>query len=72
VRISYDWGIRYRTKIVPGPITLRTNYLPVADWTSGELGRRLFAQLRNDMDLRAGFKMLASLEPKPREAQEEL
>ena len=26
----------------------RTNYLPVAHWISGELGRRLFAQLRGD------------------------
>ena len=29
----------------------RTNYLPVAHWVSGELGRRLFARLRSDADL---------------------
>jgi S-adenosylmethionine synthetase len=46
----------------------RTNYLPVAHWVSGELGRRLFARLRSDADLSAifgpDFKMLASLEAK--------
>ncbi len=44
----------------------RTNYLPVAHWVSGELGRRLFARLRGDADLSAifgpDFKILASLE----------
>jgi S-adenosylmethionine synthetase len=44
----------------------RTNYLPVAHWISGELGRRLFARLRSDADLSAifgpDFKILASLE----------
>ena len=47
----------------------RTNYLPVAHWISGELGRRLFARLRSDADLSAifgpDFKILASLEVKP-------
>jgi S-adenosylmethionine synthetase len=42
----------------------RTNYLPVAHWISGELGRRLFAHLRGDADLSAifgpDFKILAS------------
>ena len=27
-----------------------TNYLPVAQWVSGELGRRLFAQIRSDQN----------------------
>jgi S-adenosylmethionine synthetase len=43
----------------------------VAHWLSGELGRRLFAQLRADPDLAAtfgpDFKILASLEVKPGE-----
>jgi S-adenosylmethionine synthetase len=47
----------------------RTNYLPVAHWISGELGRRLFARLRRDADLSGifgpDFKILASLEVKP-------
>ena len=46
----------------------RTNYLPVAHWVSGELGRRLLARLRNDADFSAifgpDFKILASLELK--------
>jgi S-adenosylmethionine synthetase len=44
----------------------RTNYLPAAHWVSGELGRRLFARLRSDVDLSVifgpDFKILASLE----------
>jgi S-adenosylmethionine synthetase len=51
----------------------RTNYLPVAHWISGELGRRLFARLRRDADLSGifgpDFKILASLEAEPREAR---
>jgi S-adenosylmethionine synthetase len=47
----------------------RTNYLPVAHWVSGELGRRLFARLRNDADLSAtfgpDFKILSSLSVVP-------
>jgi S-adenosylmethionine synthetase len=47
----------------------RTNYLPVAHWVSGELGRRLFAQLRSDADLSSifgpDFKLLVSLEVRP-------
>ena len=43
----------------------RTNYLPIAHWVSGELGRRLFARLRSDADLSGifgpDFKILASL-----------
>jgi hypothetical protein len=42
----------------------RTNYLPVAHWISGELGRRLFARLRSDADFSGtfgpDFKILAS------------
>jgi S-adenosylmethionine synthetase len=49
----------------------RTNYLPVAHWVSGELGRRLFARLRRDANLSAtfgpDFKILASLEAAPGE-----
>jgi S-adenosylmethionine synthetase len=49
----------------------RTNYLPVAHWVSGELGRQLFAQIRSDPDLSTifgpDFKLLASLEVKPHE-----
>ena len=49
----------------------RTNYLPVAHWVSGELGRQLFAQIRSDTDLSSifgpDFKLLASLEVKPGE-----
>ena len=33
----------------------RTNYLPAAQWISGELGRRLFAWLRSDAVLSATF-----------------
>ncbi len=44
----------------------RTNYLPLAHWVAGELGRRLFALLRGDRALAAtfgpDFKILASLE----------
>ena len=51
----------------------RTNYLPVAHWVSGELGRRLFARIRNDTDLSSifgpDFKLLASLEVKPGETR---
>ena|SRR5271165_1804713 len=47
----------------------RTNYLPVAQWNSGELGRQLFAQIRGDRELSSifgpDFKLLASLEVKP-------
>ena len=47
----------------------RTNHLPVAHWISGELGRRLFAQLRSDADLSSifgpDFKILASLQVEP-------
>ncbi len=47
----------------------RTNYLPVAHWISGELGRRLFTALRSDADSSAifgpDFKILASLEVAP-------
>jgi S-adenosylmethionine synthetase len=47
----------------------RTNYLPVAHWVSGGLGRRLFAGLRSDADLSAtfgpDFKILTSLEVAP-------
>ena len=46
----------------------RTNYLPVAHWVSGELGRQLFARLRSDADLSAtfgpDFKILSSLKEK--------
>ena len=53
----------------------RTNYLPVAHWISGELGRRLFARLRSDADLSAtfgpDFKILASLEVEPGETRVE-
>jgi S-adenosylmethionine synthetase len=53
----------------------RTNYLPVAHWVSGELGRRPFARLRSDADLSAifgpDFKILASLEVAPGETQVE-
>ena len=53
----------------------RTNYLPVAQWISGELGRRLFARLRSDADLSGifgpDFKLFASLEVKSREAKVE-
>ena len=53
----------------------RTNYLPVAHWVSGELGRRLFAWLRSDADLTAifgpDFKILASLEMTPDEIEVE-
>jgi S-adenosylmethionine synthetase len=51
----------------------RTNYLPVAHWMAGELGRRLFARLRSDVDLSAtfgpDFKILASLEVRPGEGR---
>ena len=44
----------------------RTNYLPLAHWIAGELGRRLFARLRGDPVLARtfgpDFKILASLE----------
>jgi S-adenosylmethionine synthetase len=47
----------------------RTNYLPVAHWVSGELGRRLFARLRSDAELFAtfgpDFKILSSLNVAP-------
>jgi S-adenosylmethionine synthetase len=50
-----------------------TNYLPAAHWVSGELGRRLFAQLRSEADLTAifgpDFKILASLEVAPGEIE---
>jgi S-adenosylmethionine synthetase len=53
----------------------RTNYLPVAHWLSGELGRRLFARLRSDADLSGifgpDFKILASLEVEPGEIEVE-
>jgi S-adenosylmethionine synthetase len=53
----------------------RTNYLPVAHWVSGELGRRLFAALRSDPDSFAifgpDFKILASLEAAPGETRVE-
>jgi S-adenosylmethionine synthetase len=53
----------------------RTNYLPVAHWVSGELGRRLFARLRGNADLSAtfgpDFKILASLKVEPGEARVE-
>ena len=43
----------------------QTNYMPVAHWVSGELGRRLFARLRSDADLSVtfgpDFKILSSL-----------
>lgn len=48
----------------------RTNYLPLAHWVAGELGRRLFAILRGDRALAAtfgpDFKILVSLEVPPR------
>jgi S-adenosylmethionine synthetase len=51
----------------------RTNYLPLAHWVAGELGRRLFAILRGDRVLAAtfgpDFKILASLEIAPRSGQ---
>jgi S-adenosylmethionine synthetase len=51
----------------------RTNYLPVAHWVSGELGRQLFARIRGDMELSPifgpDFKLLASLEVKPGETR---
>jgi len=44
----------------------RTNYLPLAHWVAGELGRRLFAILRGDQILATtfgpDFKVLASLD----------
>ena len=44
----------------------QTNYLPLAHWVAGELGRRLFARLRGDPVLARtfgpDFKILASLE----------
>ncbi len=44
----------------------RTNYLPLAHWVAGELGRRLFSVLRGDPALAANFgpdfKVLAALE----------
>ena len=53
----------------------RTNYLPVAHWVSGELGRRLFACLRSDADLSAtfgpDFKILTSLSVAPGAARVE-
>ena len=53
----------------------RTNCLPAAHWISGELGRRLFARLRSDAELSAtfgpDFKILASLELAPGDAQVE-
>jgi S-adenosylmethionine synthetase len=53
----------------------RTNYLPLAHWVAGELGRRLFTILRGD-PLLAGtfgpdFKILAALELAPRADQAE-
>ena len=49
--------------------------MPAAHWVSGELGRRLFAQLRSDADLSAifgpDFKILASLKVTPGETQVE-
>jgi hypothetical protein len=54
----------------------RTNYLPVAHWISGELGRRLFARLRSDLDLSAtfgpDFKILSSLECLPGRDQDRM
>ena len=51
----------------------RTNYLPVAHWVSGELGRELFAQIRGDTELSSIFgpdlKLLASLEARPDDAR---
>jgi S-adenosylmethionine synthetase len=47
----------------------RTNYLPVAHWVSGELGRRLFARLWRDANLSTtfgpDFKVLSSLSVAP-------
>jgi S-adenosylmethionine synthetase len=49
----------------------RTNYLPVAHWVSGELGRQLFSWIRGDPELSTifgpDFKLLASLEVKTEE-----
>jgi S-adenosylmethionine synthetase len=49
----------------------RTNYLPIAHWVAGEMGRQLFAQIRSDPELSTffgpDFKLLASLEVKPHE-----
>jgi S-adenosylmethionine synthetase len=49
----------------------RTNYLPVAQWVSGTLGRRLFAGIRSDTELSSifgpDFKLLVSLEVMPNE-----
>ena len=49
------------------------NYLPVAHWVSGEIGRRLFARLRSDAAFSAifgpDFKILASLEMTPGETR---
>jgi S-adenosylmethionine synthetase len=51
----------------------RTNYLPVAHWVSGEVGRQLFAQLRGDAELSSifgpDFKLLASMETKTGESR---
>jgi len=51
----------------------RTNYLPVAQWVSGELGRQLFAQFRSNTEFSSIFgpdlKLLASLEARPDEAR---
>jgi S-adenosylmethionine synthetase len=51
----------------------RTNYLPVAQWVTGELGRELFAQIRGDRELSSifgpDFKLLGSLEVTPGEAR---
>ena len=58
--IGYAWGDQ------------RSNYLPLAHWLSGELGRRLFSRLRSSSDLSEifgpDFKILASLQgvPAPR------
>lgn len=53
----------------------RTNYLPLAHWVAGELGRQLFATLRSDANLAAkfgpDFKVLASLEVAPRTGRAE-
>ena len=51
----------------------RTNYLPVVQWVSGELGRQLFAQFRSNTEFssifRPDLKLLASLEARPDDAR---
>jgi S-adenosylmethionine synthetase len=51
----------------------RTNYLPVAQWVSSELGRRLFEQIRSAPELSSifgpDFKLLVSLAVKPGESR---